>query len=472
MYEAKRRGGSAGHGAARRLALASTMVMLAGLSACGGGGGGDPAPAPPPPPPAPSASAPTLTQQPQSVAVDAGQTATFTVVATGTAPLAYEWRRNDVVIPGATAASYTTPALTAGDSGALYTVRVSNAAGTVTSASAALTVRSVAGTPGAERLSMGTYHVVALRADGSALAWGGNPNGQLGGGAVLAGSPARQVAVSATAVAAGAFESLALGGDGVVRGWGNRQNLTILGGTIPGLGALGIDMPTPTTGTWPTGITRLVIGTGNSFAFGLRSDGTVWHMPGTVTTSGTTSTQNARQVPGLTGVTRLGAGVVGSPTAILADGSVVRITLTNSGGFNWQAAAVPVPGVSGATASVCNAVGCMALTSAGVVSFPDGGVGTPQAVTGLPAVARIAAGGTFFLAVGTDGSLWRWNLGSTPAAVPGAANVVEAVSNATSTVLVRLSDGTVWGYGPNTFNELGSSGAAATLVRVPGIALN
>src|ERR1035441_6846270 len=56
-----------------------------------------------------SVSAPVITTQPASQTVNAGQTATFAVVASGTAPLSYQWLKNGTVVPGATSASYTTP---------------------------------------------------------------------------------------------------------------------------------------------------------------------------------------------------------------------------------------------------------------------------------------------------------------------------------------------------------------------------
>ncbi|MCX8004390.1 MAG: immunoglobulin domain-containing protein [Burkholderiaceae bacterium] len=93
---------------------------------------------------------PSITAQPQSASVTEGQTATFTVTATGTAPLSYQWRRNGTAIAGATASTYTTPATTLADNGAQFTVVVSNAAGSVTSNPATLTVTpasNVAGNP-------------------------------------------------------------------------------------------------------------------------------------------------------------------------------------------------------------------------------------------------------------------------------------------------------------------------------------
>ncbi len=84
--------------------------------------------------------APTLTAQPANQTVAVGQSATFSVTATGTAPLSYQWRKNGSAITGATGASFTTPATVASDSGSLFTVVVSNSAGSVTSNAATLTV--------------------------------------------------------------------------------------------------------------------------------------------------------------------------------------------------------------------------------------------------------------------------------------------------------------------------------------------
>jgi Immunoglobulin domain len=90
-----------------------------------------------------AAVAPSITTQPASQTVTAGQSAMFSVVAAGTAPLSYQWRKNTVNIGGAMAASYTTPATTTADSGSKFDVIVSNSAGSMTSAQATLTVSAV-----------------------------------------------------------------------------------------------------------------------------------------------------------------------------------------------------------------------------------------------------------------------------------------------------------------------------------------
>src|SRR6202040_1170751 len=90
---------------------------------------------------------PTITMQPASQTVTAGQTATFTVVATGTSPLSYQWQKNGAAIAGANATSYTTAPTTSADNGAQFTVVVSNTAGSVSSNAATLTVNPGAVAP-------------------------------------------------------------------------------------------------------------------------------------------------------------------------------------------------------------------------------------------------------------------------------------------------------------------------------------
>ena len=91
----------------------------------------------------PATGAPTITTQPANQTVTVGQTATFSVAATGTAPLGYQWQKNGANISGATSFSYTTPATTSSDNASTFQVVVSNSVGSVTSSAATLMVNAV-----------------------------------------------------------------------------------------------------------------------------------------------------------------------------------------------------------------------------------------------------------------------------------------------------------------------------------------
>ena len=147
---------------------AGLTILIVAFAACGGstasmGTGGNQAPAPP-----------AITGQPSSTTVTAGATATFTVTASGTAPLSYQWQRNGANISGATSASYTTPATTSADSGASFAVVVSNSAGTATSTAATLTVTqssqapSITTQPASQSVTLGATATFSVTAAGTA----------------------------------------------------------------------------------------------------------------------------------------------------------------------------------------------------------------------------------------------------------------------------------------------------------------
>jgi sugar lactone lactonase YvrE len=92
-----------------------------------------------------------ITSHPASQTINVGQNATFTVAASGTSALSYQWLKNDVPIAGATATSFTVSAAQTGDAG-LYQVRVSGGGLNVLSTAATLTVNVVVTGPTA-RLS-------------------------------------------------------------------------------------------------------------------------------------------------------------------------------------------------------------------------------------------------------------------------------------------------------------------------------
>ncbi len=122
--------GSVARGRRLRAAVACFAFFLA---SCGGGDT-------PPPAGGTVAVVPVISQQPVDVSVLSGQPASFTVAATGTAPLMYQWQRNGVTIAGATSATYALADTASSDNGAVFRAVVSDAAGSVTSNGAVLTV--------------------------------------------------------------------------------------------------------------------------------------------------------------------------------------------------------------------------------------------------------------------------------------------------------------------------------------------
>jgi hypothetical protein len=85
---------------------------------------------------------PAITSQPLDVTTNALGSAAFSVAATGTAPLRYQWRRDGLTILNATNASLTLSGVRTNEAGA-YTVIVSNGAGSITSATANLAVNQL-----------------------------------------------------------------------------------------------------------------------------------------------------------------------------------------------------------------------------------------------------------------------------------------------------------------------------------------
>lgn len=86
--------------------------------------------------------APMILVQPQSQAVVAGTNVTLTVAVTGTPPFAYQWRKDDVALPGATESTLNLSNVQSPNIG-YYSVEVTNAAGSVTSSSASLSIEGV-----------------------------------------------------------------------------------------------------------------------------------------------------------------------------------------------------------------------------------------------------------------------------------------------------------------------------------------
>ncbi|MCE1204494.1 MAG: M4 family metallopeptidase [Holophagaceae bacterium] len=85
---------------------------------------------------------PSILSQPASCSVPSGTQVTFSVVAAGTGPLSYQWRKDGVDLPGAQAASLVIPSAASRDEGS-YQVLVTNSLGSVLSTAATLRVLTI-----------------------------------------------------------------------------------------------------------------------------------------------------------------------------------------------------------------------------------------------------------------------------------------------------------------------------------------
>jgi Abnormal spindle-like microcephaly-assoc'd, ASPM-SPD-2-Hydin/Immunoglobulin domain len=181
--------------------LAALLITLCSLALASCGSVSRTAPAPP-----------TIITQPLSRTITVGQQATFSVEASGTATLSYQWKKNGTALSGATSASYTTPAATASNNGAQFTVIVSNAAGVVTSNPASLTV-SAAGqlllNSSASSLSFGSVNVSSSSVQNVTLTNAGKAN----------------VTISQVLVAGAGFDSTG-GSSGLILAPGQSTTLT------------------------------------------------------------------------------------------------------------------------------------------------------------------------------------------------------------------------------------------------------
>src|SRR5258708_11594763 len=122
---------------------------------------------------APPNSAPTITSQPVSQTVTAGQPATFSVIATGSAPLTYQWSMNGGTV-GTNSNTFSISQSTTTENQAEIIVKISNAAGSVTSGTVSLTVNaaSVAPTitlqPASQTVTVGQPATFSVTATGTA----------------------------------------------------------------------------------------------------------------------------------------------------------------------------------------------------------------------------------------------------------------------------------------------------------------
>lgn len=109
-----------------------------------------------------------ITTQPISVTQNSGGSVSFSVTATGSGSLTYQWYKDAVIIPGATSNSISLPSISPSDSGN-YTVKITGLCGQVTSNNAKLTVNflNIITQPAATTICQGSNYTLSVSAQGN-----------------------------------------------------------------------------------------------------------------------------------------------------------------------------------------------------------------------------------------------------------------------------------------------------------------
>ncbi|RUS43831.1 immunoglobulin-like domain-containing protein [Cohnella sp. AR92] len=280
-----------------------------------------------------------------------------------------------------------------------------------------------------QKIAEGSQHTLALRSDGTVVAWGLNGYGQANVPAGLSG---------VVSIASEGEHSLALRSDGTVAAWGNNDS-----------GQTNV----------PAGLRDVIaIAGGGNHSLALKSDGTVvaWGL----NISGQTS------VPaGLSGVVAIDGGKQHS-LALKSDGTVVAWGNNNAGQTN-----VP-SGLSGVVAISAGYDHSLALRSDGtVVAWGGNDEGQSTVPAGLGGVVAIAAGDSDSLALKSDGTVVAWGMNdfgqsTVPAGLGGAVAIAAGGYHS----FALKSDGTAVGWGMNGFGQSNVPEELTTLVKGKAIA--
>jgi alpha-tubulin suppressor-like RCC1 family protein len=300
------------------------------------------------------------------------------------------------------------------------------------------------------RIAAGLAHSLAIKADGTVVAWGSNSDGQTSVPANLSG---------VIQVAAGYYHSLALKADGSVVGWGannENQRANIQGSFAPftgysSLSPLVFEPPAPAISN------GIAVAGGGRLSLVLKVDGTVAAIGKKDSGSAMPTTQDhALTVPaGLIGVTAIAAGW-DHALALKSDGTVVAWD-----GNQHGESTVP-DGLSGVVAIAAGQDHSIALKSDGtVVAWGRNNLGQCTVPSSVANVVAITCGDYESYALKRDGSVLYWgSLGSGQAVSSGSG--VIAISAGGAHLLMLKSDGSLAAWGSNNSGQASIPAAVAT----------
>jgi alpha-tubulin suppressor-like RCC1 family protein len=264
------------------------------------------------------------------------------------------------------------------------------------------------------KIAAGARHNLALKGNGTVVAWGDNSTGQCR-------VPSDLSAV--VTISAGGYHSLALMSDGAVAAWGNNYD---------GQSTVPVDL---------RGVVSIAVAGGRAHSLALKSDGKVvaW---------GNNEFGQSTVPTGLDAVLAIGAGADHS-LALKSDGTVVTW-----GANNYGQSMAPA-GLSGVVAIAAGFYHSLALKSDGtVVAWGANYDGQSTVPTGLNGVRGIAAGGYHNLALKNDGTVEAWGKSyQGQSTVPTALNGIVSITAGAYHSLALKSDGEVVAWGMNQDGE-------------------
>jgi len=406
---------------------------------------------------------PLIVVQPVSVGVVVGSSASFSAAATGSNPLTFQWFFNDQPISGATASVYVIQSSQIANAGK-YKVVITNPAGSVTSNTATLNVTPLAGVIAASGGANQTYFI---KGDGSLWGMGRNANGELGDGTSIDRGNPVQIANDVVGASTGlGFYSLFIKSDGSL--WGTGFN---------GWGQLGDGSYSSRLSPKQIAINVVFACAGNTDSLFIKSDGSLWGMGGNSWGELGDGTTTGKLIPiQIATNIKAASSKAGSVYFIKADDSLWAIGYNGSGQLGdgtTQNRSTPVHVTDNVRAVAAGPNQCLFIKTDGSLwgmgrnDFGQLGDGSTtsrlspiQISTG---VVSADTGYQYSIFVKTDGSvqvmgsapvngLYTTNL--TPVGISTGAS--DCTAGGYHDMFVK-PDGSLWGFGSNSYGQLGSS---------------
>jgi alpha-tubulin suppressor-like RCC1 family protein len=354
------------------------------------------------------------------------------------------------------------------------------------------TVTVVSTFSGVSSIAAGRHNSLALKSDGSVWVWGENGSYQVNVTTLPQLHPALMSVLTGVAEVSGGYNHIvARKSDTTVYAWGSNDALQ-LGRAI---GVSKLATPTRIEAFDSANITAIASGYAHNLA--LDSDGALWawggNSYGQLGDASTTDRNIPVQVLTLTDVSSMAGGDQHS-AAVKTDGTVWVWGKAGIGSQDGsdntspeQATTNGTDPVTGGSEVACGSFHTLLLKTDGTVwawgdntygQLGNGASGAaslfPVQVSGLSGIVAVSAGEYHSIALKNDGTVWAWGYNSngqlgngafggsssTAAQVPGLSGIV-AVAAGDDFTLAQKSDGTIVGWGDNSYGVLGDGATAS-----------